>query len=72
MSSEKAEIYDPDHELTRLRIIATAVVMLAVVGIAGAIAFTLLDKIPFHHIFPGSECSCAIGMDLMNLLVSMV
>jgi len=62
MSDTKMTYPDPEIGLRRLKIIVTAVILLALIGLAAALAFTILDMIPFHHLF--DRCGCGVVLPL--------
>lgn len=62
MSDTKMTYTDPEISIRRLKIIATAVILLALIGLAAAVTFTILDLIPFHHLF--DSCSCGLILPL--------
>ena len=62
MSDTKMTYHDPEIGIRRLKIIATAVILLALIGLAAAVTFTILDLIPFHHLF--GNCSCGLILPL--------
>lgn len=62
MSDTKMTYHDPEIEIRRLKIIVIGVVLLALIGLAAALAFTLLDLIPFHHLFDNAGCGMLLPL----------
>ena len=54
--------HDPEIGIKRLKIIITAVILLALIGLAAVLALTILDQIPFHHLF--DSCGCGVVLPL--------
>lgn len=57
-----------DHAVMKMTIVAITLVTFACIVVFTTLALIIIDEIPFHHLFDGSDCGIGAGILIFHRL----
>lgn len=68
MSDNIVNTQKNDHTVVKITVISVTLVMLACIVVFTTLALIIIDEIPFHHLFDGSDCGIGAGILIFHRL----